>query len=141
MDWEDSALESSVAELQEVSLGTGLGESSGVGTVLGTGLGESPGPGTKLGSGLGLPALVNTGLGTALGTALGDVVGLDTVLGTEFGESPGLGDIDWGGTGLGEPTLLGDRDRGKRYRRCRFLCSVTSFFGRPRNRRSRQCLR
>ena len=119
------------------------------------------GPITELGSALGRPALGDTELGTALGTALGDVVGL----GTELGEPPGLGTglgtglseptglgtelgtglgessgLDTGlGTGFSEPTLLGDRDRGKLYRKWRLLCLVTVFDGQLRNQRSRIC--
>ena len=52
VDWEDSSLELPAAKSQELSLGTGLGESSGLGTELDIGLGESPGLGTDLGSGL-----------------------------------------------------------------------------------------
>ena len=90
-------------------------------SLLCTELGDVIGLGTVLGTVLGEPP----GLGTALGTALGDVVRLGTVLGTELGESSGLGDTDWG----------------KQYRRLRFLCSITSFFCRSRNRRRRSCLR
>ena len=131
VDWVASSLELSVTESQESLLGTELGDVVGLGTVLdseldipalgdtglgtalgttlgialgdvvglGTELGESPGFGTRLGTGLGIPAFGDTGLGRAIGTALGDVAGLCTELGV--------------GTGLGEPTLLGDRDLGK----------------------------
>ena len=103
--------------LGDTGLGTELGEPPGLGTGLGTGLGESP------------------GLGTGLGTELGDSSGLCTGL----GETPGLG-IRLG-TDLGEPTLLGDREQGKRYKQLHCLCLVTGFVGRSRNRRSRTCFR
>ena len=93
VDWVDSSLELPVTESQELLLGTELGDVKGLGTVLD--------------SELGIPALGDTGLGTALGTTLGIALGHVVDLCTELGESPGFGTV------LGEPTLLGDRDLGK----------------------------
>ena len=68
---------------------------------------------------------LGTGPGTGLGTELDKAAGL----GTEVG------------TGLGEPTLLGDRERGKRYRQLLLLYLVTSFLCWSRKQRSRTCLK
>ena len=98
-------------------------------------LSVSEAKGSELGTGLGIGLGESPGLGTELGTELGDSSGL----GTDLGKTLGLGTEL--GTDLGEPTLLGDRDQGKRYKRLHCLCLVTGFVGRSRNRRSRTCFR
>ena len=123
-DWADASSELSVAEATG-SDGTGLGME------LGSPLGEPTVLGTGLGTGLGEPPR----LGTGIGIGLGESPRLGAGLGTGLGESPRLGDSP------GEPTLLGDRDRGKRCRRLRFLRLVTGSVGRSRNRQSRTCFR
>ena len=135
VDWAESSLELSVSEAKGSELGTGhgigLGEAPGLDTDLGTELGDSLGLCTELGTELGEAS----GLGTELGTGLGDSPGL----GTGLDETPGLG-IDLC-IDLGESKLLGDRERGNRYRRLHCLCLVTGLVGRSRNRRSRACFR